>query len=133
MSRVPVVVSDEQKQRWSEFADQSPEMDNVSDLIRTSVETHIARQETEDNGGWTEEEIDTIIEYLDSIESTASTNQALIENFRDESPDSVDLEEALTYQRASIQQIVEEAVKESVTESVKESVTEAINDLDIDE
>ena len=48
MTRTPAVVSDEQKQRWGEFADDDPRVDSISDLVRTSVEKCIA---TDDSGG----------------------------------------------------------------------------------
>ncbi|WP_152420585.1 hypothetical protein [Halorubrum tebenquichense] len=113
MPRVPVVVPPEQKERWSDYAEGHSEVDNVSDLVRTSVELYIAQEGDED--GWSEEELDTIIEYLDSIESRTNTTQAILEDFRAESPDTESLEEYITYQRASIQQVVKETIQEELS------------------
>ena len=118
MARVPVVVSDDQKSDWQQYAEVNDEIDNVSDLIRTSVSKFIAEDQNE--SGWTEEEIDTIIEYLDTIDSTTTTTQTILEQFRDEAPEQANIEELVTYQKAQIQNTVKEAVEEAVAEAMEE-------------
>lgn len=120
MARVPVVVSDEKKQQWEAFVEDQPEIDNVSDLVRTSVSKYIAKS-NEDKDYWTEEEIEAILEYLDDIDSTTSTNQALIESVRDEQASKDKVEEAITYQRSAIENIVESAVQKAFSEELGEN------------
>ncbi|MDL0145641.1 hypothetical protein [Halobacterium salinarum] len=115
MARVALVVSDRDKARWERVVDERDELDSLSDLVRTSVSKHIASLDQEGEG-WTEAQIDAIIEYLDDIDKTTTTTQTILEDHRDEAPDKVDIEEAITYQRASI----EEVVKQSVTEALEE-------------
>lgn len=43
MTYVQIVVSDDQKSRWSEYAEDEPAVDSVSDLVRTAVEEYITR------------------------------------------------------------------------------------------
>jgi Arc/MetJ-type ribon-helix-helix transcriptional regulator len=115
MARVALVVSDRDKARWERVVDERDELDSVSDLVRTSVSKHIARMD-EDGDGWTEEQIDAIIEYLDDIDKTTTTTQTILENHRDEAPNKIDIEEAITYQRASIEEVVKSAVREELSE-----------------
>ena len=113
MARINLVVSDSQKNRWEKYSENQSEVDNISDLIRTSVENYIS-----DDGDdvWTEEEIDIIIEYLDSIESNTTTLQSTLESVRDSQATIDEVKDMGLYQKASIKNVVREAVKEEMSE-----------------
>jgi predicted transcriptional regulator len=72
-ANIHVLVDEEQKQRWSNYADSNAEVDNLSQLVRTAVETYIS--EDESDGGGESEEIRDLIEVVDRTQSTVQTNQ----------------------------------------------------------
>jgi archaellum component FlaC len=78
-----IVVNEEQKERWQEYADEEPRFDSVSDLVRTSVERHISTQ----NSGLGElntEVLEDIAESLDSLESRVGSVDSELSMLRNE-------------------------------------------------
>jgi hypothetical protein len=83
MPRIPVVVSDEQKQRWGEFADDDPRVDSISDLVRTSVEEYIATDDSE-GGQLNDEVVDEVLTSLDTLERDFGSLETEIKALRTE-------------------------------------------------
>ncbi|WP_257627588.1 hypothetical protein [Haloplanus salinarum] len=76
-------MSDEQKQRWGEFADDDPRVDSISDLVRTSVEEFIA---TDNSGGGqlNDEVVDEVLSSLDTLERDIGSLETEIKALRTE-------------------------------------------------
>jgi len=113
MPRIQVVVSDVQKTRWSDYADESPQYDSVSDLIRTTVETEIT---TEDSGG-SVEDIDEVLTGIDDIESQIGKTEDQIRLLRADNVDEDDFEDFIYSDfQPIIEKIVESAVRDAMWE-----------------
>jgi len=106
MSRVRLVVSDEQKQRWSKAVDEDPAADSLSDLIRDAVEAHIARDpedETEDL------ELDPVLDELDKVQTQLYNLENSLRTFRQDTPTEDDTERLIEYYVSGVSdQIVSE-------------------------
>lgn len=83
MPRIPVVVSDEQKRRWNNFADNDPRVDSISDLVRTSVEEYIATDDSE-GGRLNDEVVDEVHTSLDTLERDIGSLETEIKALRTE-------------------------------------------------
>ena len=83
MPRIPVVVSEEQKQRWDNFADDDPRVDSISDLVRTSVEEYIATDDSE-GGQLNDEVVDEVLTSLDTLERDFGSLETEIKALRTE-------------------------------------------------
>lgn len=83
MPRIPVVVSEEQKQRWDEVADDDPRVDSVSDLVRTSVEEYIATGDSE-GGELNDEVVDEMAGSLDTLERDIGSLETEVKALRTE-------------------------------------------------
>lgn len=83
MPRIPVVVSEEQKQRWDTFADDDPRVDSISDLVRTSVEEYIATDDSE-GGQLNDEVVDEVVTSLDTLERDIGTLETEVKALRTE-------------------------------------------------
>jgi len=100
MPRIPVVVSDEQKQRWDKFADDDPRVDSISDLVRTSVEEYIATDDSE-GGQLNDEVVDEVLTSLDTLERDIGSLETEVkalrtENVREETMEAVVRDEVET-------------------------------------
>ncbi|WP_255167113.1 hypothetical protein [Natrononativus amylolyticus] len=89
MAYVQLVVSDEQKARWSEYVDEQPAVDSISDLIRTAVEGHMARDDDSDPSDLNTQVIGG---ELDEIESRLATIEDKVDLLRLENVEEDELE-----------------------------------------
>jgi dGTP triphosphohydrolase len=94
MSRVRLVVSDEQKQRWSQAVEDDPAADTLSDLIRDAVEAHIAR-DPEDKAE--DLELDPVLDELDEIQTKLYNLENSLRTFRQDTPTEDDIERLIEY------------------------------------
>lgn len=94
MSYVQIVVSDDQKVRWSEYAEDEPAVDSMSDLVRTAVEEYIAR---EDNSGPSELNPQVVDGDIDEIEGRLANIEDQLELLRLENVEEDQLEEVIKY------------------------------------
>lgn len=70
MPRIPVV-SDDQRERWNDAADNDLAIDNVSDLVRTAVEEYIANGSSA-SGALNDGDVADMLDTLDRIDSRLS-------------------------------------------------------------
>ena len=95
MARVALVVSDEQKQRWNEFADSQPDYDNLSELVRRSVESQIASETSDSHGQQNEDRMDDILDALDNIETGVERNNTEMKALRQENLERDEMESVI--------------------------------------
>lgn len=89
MTHVQVVLSDDQKARWVEYAEDEPAVDSVSDLVRTAVEEYIARDDDSEPSELNTQVVDG---ELDEIESRLANLEDQLELVRLENVEEDQLE-----------------------------------------
>lgn len=113
MPRIQVVVSDEQKTRWSDYAEDDPRFDSMSELVRRTVESEIAT-ETQQGAG-VGDDMDEIIAGIDSLESDLGSIDTELKALRTENLQEDDLEGFIHSDFAPvIEKVVEQAVREAM-------------------
>jgi Arc/MetJ-type ribon-helix-helix transcriptional regulator len=93
MARIRLVVSDEQKQRWSEAVEDDPEFDTVSDLIRKSVEKRLKQDSQVEE----ETDLDPVLDELDSMERQLYDLQNAVKVLQTDTPTRTEMEEILEW------------------------------------
>lgn len=76
--QVNIRLSDEQKDRWEEYVDESREYSTLSDLIRTSVEREISDVDTDTGGEIQSEQLDVLDERTNSILSRLNAMESAL-------------------------------------------------------
>ena len=122
MARLPVVVSDDQKQRWEEYANSQPEYDSASDLVRKSVEQEIQSQK----GGETGIREDDWQRFSDLFSLLQNNQNDLERNIKALHHDSITEEEFETLVKADIQPIIEHTVNEQVRRGISEYLDQSL-------
>ena len=89
MARVRLVVSDEQKQRWSKAVQNDPSADSLSDLIRDAVESHIARDPDDHDE---EAELDPVLDELDELDKRLYDLQNALRSLQQDTPTRTEME-----------------------------------------
>jgi Arc/MetJ-type ribon-helix-helix transcriptional regulator len=121
MPRIQTVVSDEQKERWSEYVENNPEYDSVSDLIRSSVEHEIS---TEGNGtGGNPEEINDILQGIDSLEAQLAQTEDQIKALRTENMEKDDFADFIY---SDFEPLISRSVESSVEDKLWDWTYESI-------
>ncbi|SEL49881.1 hypothetical protein SAMN04488691_105110 [Haloferax larsenii] len=82
MPRIPVVVDDSKKRRWSEFVEDNPEFDSVSDLVRKAVERQINGANNHD--AISDQQITQVNANLDSVASRLTDLETQVKALRTE-------------------------------------------------
>ncbi|WP_440007703.1 hypothetical protein [Halomicrococcus sp. SG-WS-1] len=94
MTHVQVVVSDDQKARWSEYAAEEPAVDSISDLVRTAVEEYIARDKDSEPSELNPPVVDG---DLDEIEGRLANIEDQLDLLRLENVEEEQLEEVIEF------------------------------------
>ncbi|WP_152031316.1 hypothetical protein [Natrarchaeobaculum aegyptiacum] len=89
MAYIQIVVSDEQKSRWSDHVEDDPAVDSMSDLVRTAVEKHMARDDSEPEAAVTTQAVEG---ELDDIEARLGTLEDKLDLLRLENVEEDQLE-----------------------------------------
>jgi len=94
MVYVQVVVSDEQKARWSEYVEEHPAVDSVSDLVRTAVEEFISR---DDDSAPSELNPPVLEGDIEEIEGRLANIEDQLQLLRHENVEEEELEDVVEY------------------------------------
>ena len=90
MPRIQVVISDEQRDRWDSYADESPEIDDRSDLIRKAVEQFISTSGQEQST-LNDDAMHEALTRLETLNATADRIEAKTTLAKDQQLDKDDI------------------------------------------
>jgi hypothetical protein len=115
-----IVASDQQKEEWEDFVDSEETPHNsISELVRSAVGEYI-RGDDETDSPWTEEQVDAIIEYLDTVESDVRDNGQLLDKIDRQNLTEDKAEEIMTYDKSIIKNEVSTELDKFKEEIIQE-------------
>lgn len=84
MPRITVVVNDEQKARWDDFAEESRSLDSTANLVREGVEAYIKSDKDSDSADYEGEVLNDTLVAIEDVDSVLRTVETELKALRTE-------------------------------------------------
>lgn len=96
--RIHIVVSKAQKERWDDFAEGTPGIDDRSDLIRTAVDEYVADAESDSElPEQLEERLDDVLVQFERLEAQLNFSNDSFEDLRQSQLDEETVEDIVEF------------------------------------